>query len=62
VVVPVLPVTEHHAIKAYWGMEVQLHSFFDLCTRFLNNLRINPLPIWKASTFMKKFNPPNFSV
>jgi hypothetical protein len=31
-VVPVLPLTEHHAIKAYWGVEVQLHPFFDLCT------------------------------
>jgi hypothetical protein len=25
--------TEHHAIKAYWGVEVWLHSFFDLSTR-----------------------------
>jgi hypothetical protein len=31
-VVPVLPLTEHHAMKAYWGVEVQLHPFFDLCT------------------------------
>jgi hypothetical protein len=22
-VVPVLPLTEHHAMKAYWGVEVQ---------------------------------------
>jgi len=32
-VVPVLPLTEHHAMKAYWGVKVQLHPFFDLCTR-----------------------------
>jgi hypothetical protein len=32
-VVPVLPLTEHHAMKAYWGVEVQLHSFFGLGTR-----------------------------
>jgi hypothetical protein len=25
---PVLPLTEHHAMKAYWGVEVQLHAFF----------------------------------
>jgi hypothetical protein len=32
-VVPVLPLTKHHAMKAYWGVEVQLHPFFDLGTR-----------------------------
>jgi hypothetical protein len=32
-VVPVLPLTEHHAMKAYWGVKVQLHPFFDLGTR-----------------------------
>jgi len=32
-VVPLLPLTEHHSMKAYWGVEVQLHSFFDLGTR-----------------------------
>jgi hypothetical protein len=26
--------TEHHAMKVYWGVEVQLHSFFDLGTRW----------------------------
>jgi hypothetical protein len=25
---------EHHAMKAYWGVEVQLHSFFDFGTRW----------------------------
>jgi hypothetical protein len=25
--------TEHHAMKAYWGVEVQLHAFSDLGTR-----------------------------
>jgi hypothetical protein len=28
-----LCLTKHNAIKAYWGMEVQLHAFFDLGTR-----------------------------
>jgi hypothetical protein len=32
--VPVLPLPEHHAMKAYGGVEVQLHPFFDLCTRW----------------------------
>jgi hypothetical protein len=32
-VVPVLFLTEHHAMNAYLGVEVQLHSFFDLGTR-----------------------------
>jgi hypothetical protein len=22
--------TDHHAVKAYWGVEVELHSFFNL--------------------------------
>jgi hypothetical protein len=26
--------TDHHAMKAYWGVEVWLHSFFDLGTRW----------------------------
>jgi hypothetical protein len=25
---------KHHAMKAYWGKEVYLHSFFDLGTRW----------------------------
>jgi hypothetical protein len=25
---------KHHAMKAYWREEVQLHSFFDLGTRW----------------------------
>jgi hypothetical protein len=32
-VVPVLPPTEHHSMKVYWGVEVGLHPFFDLWTR-----------------------------
>jgi hypothetical protein len=27
-------VTEHHAMKAYWGVEVKLHALFDLGTRW----------------------------
>jgi len=26
--------TKHHAMKAYWGVEVYLHAFFDLGTRW----------------------------
>jgi hypothetical protein len=26
--------SKNHAIKAYWGVEVWLHSFFDLGTRW----------------------------
>jgi hypothetical protein len=26
--------TKHHAMKAHWGVDVQLHSFFDLGTRW----------------------------
>jgi hypothetical protein len=33
-VVLVLFSTERHAMKAYWGVEVQLHSLFDLGTRW----------------------------
>jgi hypothetical protein len=33
-VVPVLFLTEHHAMKAYWGVEVQLYAFFDLSNRW----------------------------
>jgi hypothetical protein len=29
-VVPVLLLTEHHTMKAYGGVKVQLHTFFDL--------------------------------
>jgi hypothetical protein len=28
-----LCLTKHYAMKAYWGVEVQLHPFFDLGTR-----------------------------
>jgi hypothetical protein len=29
-----LCLTKHHAVKAYWGVEVKLHSFFDFGTRY----------------------------
>jgi hypothetical protein len=38
--------TEHHSIKAYWGMEVQLHSFFDLGTRCRWVVNFTPLPLY----------------
>jgi hypothetical protein len=28
-----LCLTKNHVIKAYWGVEAQLHAFFDLGTR-----------------------------
>jgi hypothetical protein len=31
--VPVLLIKQH-AMKAYFGVEVKLHPFFDLCTRW----------------------------
>jgi hypothetical protein len=33
-IVPVIFLAEHHTMKAYWGEEVQLHTFFDLGTRW----------------------------
>jgi hypothetical protein len=33
-VVPALFIAEHDAMKAYWGVEVKLHAFFDLGTRW----------------------------
>jgi hypothetical protein len=29
-----LCLTKHHAMKAYWGVEVKLHEFFDLGDRW----------------------------
>jgi hypothetical protein len=29
-----LCLTKHHAMKAYWVVEVLLHAFFDLSTRW----------------------------
>jgi len=29
-----LCLTKHHAMKTHWGVEEQLHSFFDLGTRW----------------------------
>jgi hypothetical protein len=33
VIIAVLPLTEHQAMKTYWGVEVHLHPSFDLGTR-----------------------------
>jgi hypothetical protein len=35
--------TKHHAIKAYWGVEVQLHTFLDLGTRWRRVISFMPL-------------------
>jgi hypothetical protein len=32
-VFPVI-LTRHHAMKTYWGMEMELHAIFDLGTRW----------------------------
>jgi hypothetical protein len=29
-----LCLTKHHAMNAYWGVELQLHAFFDLGTKW----------------------------
>jgi len=29
-----LCLTKHHAMKVYWGVEIYLHAFFDLGTRW----------------------------
>jgi hypothetical protein len=29
-----VPAFKQHAMKTYWGVEVQLHSFFELGTRW----------------------------
>jgi hypothetical protein len=29
-----LCLTKHHAMKTYWGVEVKIHAFFDLGTRW----------------------------
>jgi hypothetical protein len=44
-VVPVLFLTEHHAMKAYWGVEVWIHACFDLGTRWrwVVGFRLRPL-------------------
>jgi hypothetical protein len=31
----VVPVLNKHIIKTYWGVEVQLHVFFDLTSRWM---------------------------
>jgi hypothetical protein len=38
--------TKHHAMKAYWGVEVQLHSFFDLGTRWRWVVSCTPQPLY----------------
>jgi hypothetical protein len=34
-----LCLTKRHGVKAYWEMEVQLHSFFDISTRLSGQLQ-----------------------
>jgi hypothetical protein len=38
--------TKHHAIRAYWGVEVQLHTFFDLGTRWRCVVSFMPRPLY----------------
>jgi hypothetical protein len=44
-VVPVF-LTEHHAMKLYWGVEELLHSFFDLGIRWRQVVSFTPRPIY----------------
>jgi hypothetical protein len=41
-----LCLTKHHAMKAYWGVEVYLHSFFDLGTRWRLMVSFTPRPLY----------------
>jgi hypothetical protein len=38
--------TKHHAMKAYGGVEIYLHSFFDLGTRWRWVESFMPLPLY----------------
>jgi hypothetical protein len=39
-------ITEHQDIKAYWGMEVYLHAFFDLGCRWKYVDSFTPRPLY----------------
>jgi len=39
-------VTEHHAMKAYWGVEVYLYAFFDLGIRWMLVVSFTPRPLY----------------
>jgi hypothetical protein len=41
-----LILTEHHAMKAYWGVELLLHSFFNLDTRWRWVVSSTPRPLY----------------
>jgi hypothetical protein len=41
-----LCLTRHHAMKAYWGVEVYLHSFFDPGTRWRWVVSFTPRPLY----------------
>jgi hypothetical protein len=41
-----LCLTKHHAMKAYWGVEVYLHTFFDLGTRWRRVVSFTPQPLY----------------
>jgi hypothetical protein len=38
--------TEHRVMKAYWGVKVWLHSFFNLCTRWRWVVSFTPRPLY----------------
>jgi hypothetical protein len=44
-VFPVL-LTEHHAMKVYWGVEVWLHAFFDFGSRWRWVFSFTPQPLY----------------
>jgi hypothetical protein len=42
----VVPVPKHHSMKTYWGVEVQLHVFYDLGTRWRWMVSFTPRPLY----------------
>jgi hypothetical protein len=41
-----LCLTKHHAMKTYWGVEVYLHAFFELDTRWRCMVSCTPWPLY----------------
>jgi hypothetical protein len=38
--------TKHHTMKAYWGVEIQLHAFLDLGIRWRLVVSFTPWPLY----------------
>jgi hypothetical protein len=41
-----LYLTKHHAMKAYWGVQIYLHAFFDHGTRWRGVVSFTPRPLY----------------